>query len=553
MGECDCEFGRELRASTMAFEPVVHDVAEKVGQRLSRSDTSNANVCPSLAPDAECRVREVLQDARKLMRHGKRNHLNRADVNRALFLRRAEPVYARTAHGDAFEQPRGRSDVYVPKDADAQLQAEADGAFVPSTPTAPNLVAHWLCVDGQMPNIPENPSPEEQQKAADYASAVAPHADDERTAAASARADEGISKPDAEPAPVRTAADRAGLANDEHAARDQSGQNAVRLPVAHALPQEVQLFGEKLAEALSKCHDYSKPLHAALDALRRERAVTQLAPYLVRFFAQQAAAGGACASNAISGARALLCNQHVNLAPYLHELIPPILTCAVAKKLVGTRTVSHWEIRDSAAVALALLVQRYASSHPSIRPRAARTLCKALTQSNRPPASVYGAVQCLRALGQRTVRSIIVPNALGAFRNVMNSLHAREEYPSTEGEREAEQGEIQAENEASMNEQDENNQQREQRQQQEQQRQHSAKESNKQWEQRKKANDVLHALGAIQLAMGTELQARLLLEREPEEALAGDDTGPELQKFLEEVGEPMDAFVPSSVAVYTFV
>jgi hypothetical protein len=60
-------------------------------------------------------------------------------------------------------------------------------------------------------------------------------------------------------------------------------------------------------------------------------------------------------------------------------------------------------------------------------------------------------------------------------------------------------------------------------------------------------------LGVLHQAVGTELHARLLQEHLPESALEGDDTGPILEQFLEEVGDAMEAFVPSSLAVLTFV
>ena len=467
------------------METLVREAAESVGQTLSASESSEASVCSSLAPDAQARLREVLQDARKLMRHGKRCSLLHDDLNRAIFLRRAEPLYGQPAHAGHWARPARDLSIAVPSDGDANLSAEASGSFLPNPPTSANLIAHWLCVDGTMPNIPENPSPDEQDKAAAYATSAA-------TAAAE---DDHDGVPSAEPKPMtRPARGVHDSQPKDEQARDSSGRNVLRLPVAHALPQEVQLFGEKLAEATMCCGAGSRALHASLDAIRRERAVTQLAPYLVSFFAEEMTHSGERAANAISASRALLCNQHVNLAPYLQELIPPILTCAVAKKLSGTAATTHLEIRDSSAVALALIIQRYASSHPSLRPRASRPLCRILTDSEKPPQAVYGAVQCLRALGQRTVRSVLLPNALDTYRNLQRWL-----------------------SEPKMQE------------------------------------ESLRALGVLHQAVGTELHTRLLQEHLPESALEGDDTGPILEQFLGEVGDAMEAFVPSSLAVLTFV
>ena len=50
-------------------------------------------VARALAPDAEYRLREVIQDALKFARHSKRSTISTEDVNASLRLRDVEPLY----------------------------------------------------------------------------------------------------------------------------------------------------------------------------------------------------------------------------------------------------------------------------------------------------------------------------------------------------------------------------------------------------------------------------------------------------------------------------
>eukprot|EP00884_Botryococcus_braunii_P019297 jgi/Botrbrau1/6050/Bobra.0042s0033.1 len=47
----------------------------------------------ALAPHVDMRLREIVQDAAKFMRHSKRDTLSTDDINRAMRLRNVEPVF----------------------------------------------------------------------------------------------------------------------------------------------------------------------------------------------------------------------------------------------------------------------------------------------------------------------------------------------------------------------------------------------------------------------------------------------------------------------------
>lgn len=66
----------------------ITDVAESVG-----IGTLNKDVVEHLARDVEYRISQVLEEALKFMRHGKRTTLSTQDISQALRLLDVEPLY----------------------------------------------------------------------------------------------------------------------------------------------------------------------------------------------------------------------------------------------------------------------------------------------------------------------------------------------------------------------------------------------------------------------------------------------------------------------------
>ena len=97
-----------MKASTivMASEPPVTESVSKLSELDHVPDASIKviaqhvgiesladEVARALAPDVEYRLREVIQDACKFMRHSKRTEISTDDINSSLVMRRCEPLY----------------------------------------------------------------------------------------------------------------------------------------------------------------------------------------------------------------------------------------------------------------------------------------------------------------------------------------------------------------------------------------------------------------------------------------------------------------------------
>ncbi|KAF6772914.1 hypothetical protein AHF37_08234 [Paragonimus kellicotti] len=77
--------------------------------------------------------------------------------------------------------------------------------------------------------------------------------------------------------------------------------------------------------------------------------------------------------------KALVDNAHISLEPYLHLLVPTVITCVLSRQLCAKPiTDNHWALRDFAAKQLVTLCNRYNTSTNQLHTRVTRELCRAL-------------------------------------------------------------------------------------------------------------------------------------------------------------------------------
>lgn len=206
-------------------------------QSVGVGDLSAACVA-ALLPEAELRVREVLQDALKFQAHAKRAQLSAADVDRALRARNVEGLYGFGAPGEPrYRQSEQDAAVFFPEDDELEV-AEVLNAPLGQIPMHPVLNLHWLAVDGVQPMIPENES-----------------AEDDSSCHTSIKDDAFTSNVDRKPL------------------------------VKHVLSEEMQLYYTKVTDAV-KSDDFALQ-RAAFASLARDPGIHQLLPYLSRFIYEE--------------------------------------------------------------------------------------------------------------------------------------------------------------------------------------------------------------------------------------------------------------------------
>ncbi|KAI8823471.1 uncharacterized protein EV422DRAFT_565415 [Fimicolochytrium jonesii] len=328
--------------------------------------TIKDDVAVALVQDVEYRLREVVHEARKFMRHAKRNKLHPEDVNHALRVRNVEPLYGWTSgKSSTFKMiGQGAQPFFYVEDQEVDLEEILNRAL-PPVPLDVTYTSHWLAIDGVQPATVHNPTP-----------------------------------PARHPALVQ----KAGRASQPH-----------REPlVKTVLTKELQLYYEKVTEAVVGESEELRAL--SLQSVAKDPGIQPLIPYFVQFIGDQIAENTKKLPMSFAMmrlARALLDNANLFIEPYLHQLIPNILSCIVGKRLCeDPATEDHWALRRYASQLASYICVTYGGTYQSLQPRVSKTLYKAIVDPARSFAQRYGGFVGLAALGDEAVR-IVLKKKLG--------------------------------------------------------------------------------------------------------------------------------------------
>lgn len=352
---------------------VPKETVEVIAQSIGISHFST-DAALALAPDVEYRIREIMQEAIKCMRHSRRTTLTTDDVDEALKLRNVEPVYGFASGGPLrFRRAIGYRDLFYLDDKDVEFK-EVIEAPLPRAPLDTSIVCHWLAIEGVQPVIPEN-------------------------------------------APVQAIAAPSNGTNNE---QKDGLPVEIKLPVKHILSRELQLYFDKITE-LAVSRSDSVLFKQALVSLATDSGLHPLVPYFTYFVADEVSRGLNNYSLLFALMRVvwnLLQNPHIQIEPYLHQLMPSVVTCLVAKRLGNRLADNHWELRDFTAKLVAAICKRYGHVYNTLQTRLTKTLLNALLDPKRALTQHYGAVQGLAALGPNVVRLLLLPN-LGPYLSLL--------------------------------------------------------------------------------------------------------------------------------------
>ncbi|KAF3396349.1 Transcription initiation factor TFIID subunit 6 [Penicillium rolfsii] len=351
----------------------IRDVAESVG-----ITNLNHDVTENLARDVEYRVAQVLEEALKCMRHGKRTLLTTQDISHALRNLDVEPLYGYESlrplrFGEASLGP-GQPLFYV-EDEEVDFE-KLINAPLPKVPREVSFTGHWLAVEGVQPSIPQNPT------------------------AADSRNLELVSK--------------GPNANSTLAAMSGSGEVSVKPTVKHVLSKELQLYFEKVCSAFldETSEEYRTSAYASL---RDDPGLHQLVPYFVQFIAEKVTHSLKdifVLTQVMHMAEALVQNTSLYVDPYIASLVPSILTCLVGRQLGGASDLpEQFALRDLAASLLGLIAKKFSHSSHMLKPRLVRSCLKSFLDPSKPFGAHYGAVIGLQAVGgAEVVRVLVIPN-----------------------------------------------------------------------------------------------------------------------------------------------
>jgi transcription initiation factor TFIID subunit 6 len=242
---------------------------------------------------------------------------------------------------------------------------------LPVPPVEPTFSCHWLAVDGIQPLVPQNPHP----------------------------------------ATIRAKEAKRNKASDSKLKKAEASAPKVQPLVKHVLSKEQQMYYQQVIAAIrSSDRDLQQ---AVLDSLSRDAAIQQLVPYFTKFIADEVTNNLRKLSllrSLMEMTACLLHSPHIQIEPYLHQLMPCILTCLVGKSLCETPSQDHWSLRDYAADLVSTVCSLYGHVYNNLQPRITKTLARAFLDPNRPVTTHYGAIVGLSGLGPFVIKCLILPH-----------------------------------------------------------------------------------------------------------------------------------------------
>lgn len=405
-------------------QDTVRDVAESLGL-----DGVSDEVLKALAMDVEYRIYEIIEQAVKFKRHSRRDVLTTDDVAHAFRVLNVEPLYGYT-DGSAAERDvtfrrvgtAGGQQVYYLDEEELDFDKLINEPL-PQVPRLPSFSVHWLAVEGVQPAIAENPTITEIRVSQPPIV---------RGAIVSALNSNSL----------QTSATQASSSTSALSIVDEKSQKLTSVKpghavdikplVKHVLSKELQIYFNKVTSALlsSSLDDNAQHMkNAALTSLKTDSGLHQLVPYLIQFIAEQIThnlSSLELLTTILEMVYSILSNQSIFLDPYIHSLMPSILTLLLAKKLGGTPVQTSGEeykkylestiaLRDFAASLLDYVLKKFPQAHKSLKPRITRTLLKTFLDSNRVFGTYYGCLRGFSILESESIRFF-----LGNLRNWAN-------------------------------------------------------------------------------------------------------------------------------------
>lgn len=367
------------------------DTIRVIAESIGIVKISDEDVYTEIAVDLEYRLREILQDSIKMMKHSKRTRIQSEDINSALSLQNYECLYGYSYKNALnFLRVVGQKDLFCLEENELEIKDLINNPL-PSPPKDVVLQSHWLAIHGRQPLLLTNLSQDEKD-------------DDED----------------------RKVGEKRKLAKRD-AKKDSKGD--VPRGVKHVLARELELYYHKVTEIVT-AHGKAEALTQQMDALfasvvqsiSSDPGLHQLVPYFSKFIVTEVSANLTCLTylkTLMQFTDAFFSHPSFRLEPYLNQLMPAVLTCLVGKKLCADYTEDHWGLRDYVAQKLLPKACKIGKEYFIFQARVIKTLANTFLDITRTIPAHYGALKGLVALGQKVVQIVVVPN-LAAYMKMLN-------------------------------------------------------------------------------------------------------------------------------------
>jgi transcription initiation factor TFIID subunit 6 len=390
-----------------------------------------------------------------------RRRLHAADINMALEMQGSEKLYG--VPWQAAVDPSESNNNSNSGPAVVNLKDFLQHSHMPAAPTEVALNMHWLAVDGVQPEIPQNPIMPVSSSNGVGGNGYS-NTPQHVTSMPDAAADDSAS--------VRVNRLQASLLSEELqlyftrvclamelSSGGGGGGGGGSTQAAAAAVASVQTHSSAQAVATLQ-QQQQQQQDAVIASVGTDTGLQELVPFLVRYCQHElywhAEKGHVEHCRCLVRlATALLANRHLHLELHLHELLPALMTCVVAKRLsplpksvtssVGAAGTAagvnnnkrqaaaaaataaaannHYALRREAAAALVHACRLFGDEYATLKARVLRTLCNAVAPDQALP-SVYGGLVAISLFGTKAIDAFILPVAASSWKHWQDRLAA---------------------------------------------------------------------------------------------------------------------------------
>ncbi|EOB12129.1 Transcription initiation factor TFIID subunit 6 [Nosema bombycis CQ1] len=269
-----------------------------------------------LSQDLEYRIKEICQEGSKFMLASRRTKLSIDDINYGLISRNVDPLFGYDPQETLVFKGLPSGIFYVP-DEEIDLEEYLERPL-PKIPLRPSIQSHWLAIEGVQPQIAQNPIL--------------------------------LEKPEVKKDTLISYQEEAELKTHNK----------------HMLTKELSQYFEKVIQTMETDPDI------AIDCLKKESGIQQLVPYFIHHFSQQITGNlenTEFLKVIVMMYNSLLSNSFIFIDPYLHQILPSLLTCVVGKSMDES-------VRYLSADVIKYVYDTFAGKYKTLGPRIINTLSK---------------------------------------------------------------------------------------------------------------------------------------------------------------------------------
>lgn len=174
--------------------------------------------------------------------------------------------------------------------------------------------------------------------------------------------------------------------------------------IHHQLSLEQQKYYNFVLESLNS----GDRLEEVLNSLNTDSSLSRLIPYITRsmFTMLLEAEDLPVLFRGVKILGALSTNSYLNLEPYLHQIMPALLSALMRGDLYES---GHWQFRKNTAAIIARVCDHFADYYEDLKSRVLKLYVKVLEDKTKSPASHYSAIQGINSFGVLCIKNLLVP------------------------------------------------------------------------------------------------------------------------------------------------